>query len=1123
MKVDSLTKNQKIAIAHNDGDLIVSASAGSGKTMVMINRIIRLVKEKKATVKQILAMTFTESAAAEMKEKLVQALTEEYSQTGDKSLLKEIGNVAVADISTVHSFCSRLIRNYFFISGVSPDYSVADDKSALEYKSEAVNAVIKDMYERKDAEELKVASRYSRKRSDKSLKKFIISVYSFFSEEAYPEKAMEDSLFYYTLDGYKKALLDHKELVDNMVLKVKKNAEEMLFDAEENGYSDSTINFANAIIERCENIISAPDVYALKAFAEKIPLSSIKNASPLEKALRESLQEYRERLIKTCENLQKNLTDDKTERANLPALYKHAEAFIRLVKDFKTKYDKIKREENQLDFSDLQHYAIKTLLDPVVRKEVQEKYKYVLIDEYQDTNATQEEIINLVSNNNLFMVGDEKQSIYGFRGCRPEFFHEKFKKLNLVNRAVSLNENFRSAKAITEATNEVFDYCMTLDGYGLDYKNTARLNQGGVYPPQMSGRFCIHHYPKDNKREKETPRVYNILDELSNVEDDNTISLLTNIIREEIGQKYYDFKAKEEKIISYKDIAVLSRKKTEKYLLPIIKGVKARGIPVTSGAEENIIDYPEIKYLIGALQLIDCMQNDVALATVMKSPVGNFSNEDLARISFFYKDMKGKTEGFYNSVIYYKDFGEGNLKQKVIDFLNYFEKLRFVADFLSAKEVLFRVIEENDIEANLLATNAGESKVQRVKRLLSFAGEGKTELTVKSFIRKLEDTDKIELTTSGENEDAVKFITVHSSKGLEYPVVILCDGDEPFNIQDVRQEIFLERKYGFICKYYDDEERISYSNYLRELVKLKFADNRNKEEMRLFYVAMTRAKYSLHIIYSGKAERDKRFVCASKTIDYVPPYMAETDVFEEDLTLENSKRERTKVIIGQMNKTETERIKKNLEYVYPFLLDTVVPIKTSVTKANETEEPFAVVNIFDETEEIENFKKESRELAIKKGNIAHKFMEHYDFNGDIDFNSQAENVVKNQILKREDLALIDLDKLKKAVSLDVLKGLKGKTLYREKDFILSIPANLVLETKSTESVLVQGIIDLLIIDNNDAYIVDYKYSKSSKEHLVERYKKQLNLYAFAVEKILGKKVKGKTLINLYSGEMVEID
>ncbi len=1122
MRISDMTAEQQKAVNYSDGSLIVSASAGSGKTLVMITRIIRLIKEKKASVKEILAMTFTESAAAEMKEKLSSSLTEAYAETGDKYIAEQISEVSASDISTVHSFCSKLIRNYFFEADVSPDYAIADEKQAFTLKQTAVDTAIKQMYEQGDIELIRFAGRYAKKRSDRFLKEKIIKAFDFFREEAYPDEAMEKCLFKYTEKGYEETLKEYKQLIDKSILLIKESLLEIKIEAEKYSCTLPTVLLIENLISRCDEILSKGDVYALNDCLEAISLPLNRKIEIEEKLLRERLKGFRQKIFAILDRTLKNFTSDEKEREKLCFLYSHAKCFIKLIRSFGDIYNELKKEENVLDFSDLQHYAIKVLLNKDVRKEVRSRFKYVLIDEYQDTNATQEEIINLLASDNLFMVGDEKQSIYGFRGCRPEFFHNKFLQFEKEGRAVSLNSNFRSAKEVIDGVNKVFSYCMTDSVYGLNYKDKACLLEGGVYPQNKKGSFSVHRYIEEKtEKKKESPRIYDVLEELSQKDEGTTAQMITKIINSELGKTYYDFKEKKDKIIGFKDIAVLSRRKKEDYLMPIIRGLRLRGIPVTGAISENICDYAEIRQLISALELIVCMKNDIALATVMKSPVGGFLDEDLLKISLFYKDNNnGKREDFYTSLIFFSQNGEGELKDKICKFFGYFDKLRFVSDFISAHDILVRIIEENNIEAYHLATRGGANKIKRIHRLLSFAGVGDKKLSAQEFIKKIKETDKLELTCSSEDEDSVKIMTVHASKGLEYPVVIVCDAESHFNAQDDREEIYLDRNYGFVTKFYNDQNRTCESTLLRGLVKERFQENRLKEEMRLFYVAMTRAKYSLHLLYSGDISRDERFLSANSFVGFLPPNLEESTYTFNDLVFENAVKEPIKVIIGEENKTETQRLNKNFAYLYPFIEDTLLPLKTNVTKATAKEEYHKVIRLFDEEEEKNRV---SRELAIEKGNTAHKIMEFLDFESSVGVEDQVNGFIRDEILSKEEVDKISINSLERVINSPIFDKIKSKNLFREKGFLAFIPASKVIGASSDTPVLVQGIIDLLAIDGNDAYIFDYKYSKSQANDLKIRYQKQLELYSYAVEKVLKIKVKSKTLINLLSGEIVEID
>lgn len=1112
-------KEQIDVIGHEDGNLLVSASAGSGKTYVMIERLIRLISQRKADVSQILAVTFTESAASDMKEKLKSALIKEVVKTGDEYLLEEYKKVATADISTLHSFCSRLIRLYFYMVGVSHDFTVADEVVAQKLRIEAINKTFRFFYKENDLTFKKIALRHSSKRSDKKFKEQILDLYSFFSTEAHPEILKEMFLEMYSKEGYERFLSEFICLFKEELLSVKDKLDDVTITAQ-------TLN-KEKLFQLCKDIqsdyalyLSANTIDELRRLKTYVrPIGTEKKLEGLSLQVKEEVVSYRNRLSDAAQKFLSCLYDDDTMENNRLVLLEHAQCLVKIIDKFTEFYAELKKEENVLDFDDLQHYALQTLSNEAVRKAVREKYKYIFVDEYQDVNGVQEELINVISTNNVFMVGDVKQSIYGFRGCRPDFFLKKYEKMSKVKgQTALLNYSFRSSQKVIEMVNDVFNFCMDEKNFGLDYKKTSQLTPGGIYPDDKLGRAELHFLQKKGKGNKvvETPRLYNVLDEIKETESEcaSISSLITKIINDELGKTFYDPKAEKERFVTYKDIAILTRKRENAYVMDLINGLKKHNIPVTSSAKEDIRDYPEIQVMINVLKLIDCMVANIPLATVLKSPIGGFSDEDFVDICAFYiKDSKKRLLDFYDAYEYYLENGNGPLREKLSAFDSYFNEIRELSDFTSIKDVLSKIVNDKNFEAHLFASIDGENKVRRLRAFMDFCAS--KDYTVKELLSIILDNEDGVNFLSTEESDAVRVMTTHASKGLEFPVVIVCGLEKKFGVNHESDEFLTDNNDGVAFRLYGDD-RVVKSNIWRVVFQKRQRKSLVMEEMRILYVALTRASYSLHMTIEGdKDPRKTSFDGALCFADCIPLSTKATLTNAEDLFFEELKRGTRKVIIGNTDEKTLDRLKDNFNYEYPYLADTTLPLKSSVTALLLGDEERAPLVIFDDTKDFSVTDKE-------RGVIAHKFMELADFNA-LNKDLEPERMVDNNLISKQDLDKIDVDKLVQVLKSDTFTLPNSAKAYREKSFIIDIPAKEVLDVKTESNILLQGVIDLLIVDGNTAKIVDYKYSKLSAERLKEKYALQLNLYAKAVEKVLGVKVSDKIIVSLLSGQIVKID
>ncbi|MBQ0099686.1 MAG: UvrD-helicase domain-containing protein, partial [Firmicutes bacterium] len=708
-----------------------------------------------------------------------------------------------------------------------------------------------------------------------------------------------------------------------------------------------------------------------------------------------------------------------------------------LTRKFKDEFTRLKLEDNYLDFNDIEHYAIKIIEDENILKSLQEKYKYIFIDEYQDVNATQEYIITRLSKNNLFMVGDEKQSIYGFRGCVPEFFQDKFVKMqNEGEKTVLLNTNFRSAKAVIDGVNQVFSYCMTEDRYGLNYKEKAKLILCDNFNEHY-GRARLDLFVQEKPEKiQETPRIYNIREEAlkeTKDEDDITVSMLYSIIKEELTKEFYDANAKVVRKVQPKDIAILCRAKSGNEISSLIKGLTMRGLNITSTSEEDICDYPEVISCINFLRLVDCFYQSVPLVSVLKSNIVGLDENDLCLIVEFFKDNVSENEKinrknftFVDAFFYYLEHAETELKDRLNDFFNYIQKIHLVSYYKTAGEILEEVINDFSILSYYYAEKDGEIKVKRIERLISFCNEN-----VKSIqsLLKIVDDGKNKITIAkGGNEDAIKFITMHSSKGLEFPVVIACKLNKKFNEQDKKNGLIFDRNFGLASKVFDNENRVSKDGLLRKVFKIRYDEKIEKEEMRLFYVALTRATYSLHMqAIVKKDNREIEYKGTNGLFGFIPSTFETKNYTLEELNNTEKIKSNGEVILSQTTEEGIKKVKDNLEFKYKYLEDTCLPLKSNVTEANKSNvESIDCAYLFNDSE-LEKNKKE-------QGIIAHKIMQYYDFS-DSDFIRQISLMKGNNIITEEELKEISLDKIEKVICSPLFSSFKWKKVYREKPFI----------------------------------------------------------------------------------------
>ncbi len=1121
-KTVSLKPEQQSAIMHDDGNLLVSASAGSGKTFVMIERLIRLVQEGKAKLDQILAVTFTEAAALDMKEKLKKALRKSISK-GDTNLASVVTEVETADISTIHAFCGRLIRKYFFVVGVSPDFVIADENQANLIKQESLNKTFRDYYKRGDKKFLELVDKFSNNRLDQGFRDLILSTFDFFSAEANPRESAFATLVNYQEDNFSFLVEKYKGYFNERLGLIKEQVEYVFDGLNRLGY-EVGVAFCRGLIEDIEKIqgMNAYEVAQNADLSRRLTFE--RNLCEDGKRLKDTLIEARKRIKKIIEEYSKHLTTEENDRRILTEAREDTQKICEVLGEFSTNYLNEKTEENLLDFSDLEHFALKVLQDKEVCDGVKEKYKYVFIDEYQDVNGVQEEIISKITSDNLFMVGDVKQSIYGFRGCRADFFANKLQSMpQQGQKTLQLNYNFRSANLILKRVNDIFTYTMTEQKFGIDYTKSL-LVSGGIYPPEAIGRAEIHLIPKTKKQREEVrrDRIYDILEQLkedNEEEAEKIASLVASIINQEINKTYYDTKSKEYKRITFGDIAILTRNKDNAYVAGIVNGLIKHGVPVVSEISQDICQSPEIQTLINLLKLVDCFNGDIPLASVLKSAIGKFSEEDLAEIVLFYTqnfkptEQKPRLGSFYDAYVYYLENATTNLKARLKDFNDYVNELRFLADFIGAKGVLEKVVLDTDYVAENLADRGGSLRAKRIRKFIKESEVSNKRLTIQEFLSLIENNKKAFDLAEVAEEDTVKILTMHASKGLEFPVVIVCGLERNIHQENSKNPCYYDREYGFAIKSFDTKTRTSGETLLRGIIKEKQRVDGLKEELRLLYVALTRPTYSLHMtLQCDDFSNPGVFIDAKNFKDCIPPNLPKTLHEEDEFNFIRREKEVKSVIFGSPDSEIKDRIKSNFEYVYPYSEDVQTPLKTAVTKELAQLDQDNLIHYL--------FQEDSTD--VERGIIAHKLLENIDFSRQVIVKNQAESLVKRGVLTEQEVGKINLERIQKAFDSGAFDGLDGRTLYREKPFICAVDAKFLRPTSSNEKIVIQGIIDLLAVNEKDAIIIDYKYSSLVPESLKLKYQKQLEIYAKAFTETTKIPVSKKILVNVYSGDVVEI-
>ncbi len=1108
-KTENLTEMQLKAVRHLHGNALVSASAGSGKTRVVIDRIIRLITEEGVKVNEILAVTFTKLAAEEMKDKLKTALTKKYLETKDRQYKEQLELVSSSDICTIDSFCSKLIKKYFYILGIDANLQVLEESKQKRLVETAMNEVFERLYDEGDENFKKIIPMFDNYRGDNGLKEAVKSVYKHLDSEGSFENLLRKSEDLYA-NAYKYLTSEYKEQIVEIATEYKQEFLEL-----KNAFSEDLARkeYCSRLVSLLDNLLNAEDYfdyfYEYNKLNLNLPLGKSKQGE-----LQQALKDLADAFKKKIAPIVKVFAIDKTkESENLNSSLEIAKILINLASEYSKEYQKLKEEENAVDFSDIERYASILLKNQEILSEVKNLYSYIFVDEYQDVNDIQEEIITLLSNDNAFFVGDSKQSIYAFRGCNPEFFNKKFKSYNEgLGTPISLDYNFRSAPKVVDGVNEIFSAVMTENYGGTNYKDNSMI-YGGLYG-DYQGVCQIHLIKKPEKKEKQLVKrgVYSVVNaneflETEDVKDE--VKFIINLIGERLGKPYYDLKSKEYKTIGLGDICILLRSMGSKNKLSeeLVHTLVSMGIPVSSSVKKSISDYPEIKVLLNLVSLLVCAERDIPLASVMLS-MGNFSEDELSLVAL--AGWKAYTKSFSQSVeIACKKDDE--LGKKCREFLSWLDKKRLIAEFLPAQDVLNSIIKETGYLAKVTSSPFGHARVKRIERFLAETIVSGKKMRVVEFEGHINEVLKDLSISESFGEDTVKVMTMHASKGLEFPVVIVAGVSKQFNYQDLYGSVLYEKNSGLAVRSYNDENMTFSENVARSVIVARSKKSTAVEELRLFYVAITRAKCELYLTMTLDS-LNSEFLPAqvNKMSDFIT--LGNTPVFyhDEEFELNFPDKNGTVVAGREIEQKLTQKIVDNLSYEYPYKNEITLPVKSSVSDVNKNEDEY-----FSRTDKF-------GESSSEKGTAYHRLFElidFYSFEGD----SDIEKFISEGLMTKEQASFIDVSKVRAILKLPIFEEIKSHKLLKEQKFCHLVSASELFGGNEQRKILIQGICDLIAISEDKCYLIDYKISTIEKdEDIIKAYKTQMKLYKNAIESVMKKKVEKVYVINVLQEKVIEV-
>lgn len=914
------TDEQLSAIKTRNCNLLVAAAAGSGKTAVLVERIIRIItnKDNPVDIDKLLVVTFTNAAAAEMRERIAAAISKALDkEPTSKNLQKQLTLLNRANITTMHSFCLDVIKNNFHKIDLDPSFRIGDQTEGILIKDEVIETLFEEKYDQEDTEFTSLVEAFSTYKNDDNLKELIINMYNFIMSGPWPENWLKENAEAFNIETMEKLNNSKWVLVLKNSIKVEiEGYIKMLEKAIEiinltYGLEPYLETFSNELysIKNAYNSIDCglDDIYSSLCSISFGRLKSIKKDKVSDENAQNTVKSIRDDIKKKISELINNTFSVTPEEMliNIKGAYPTIKKLTEIVLEFGEKFSQKKKEKNILDFNDLEHLCLKILSDKdengnIIPSKTAIEFKNlfdeVLVDEYQDSNNVQETIIELVSRRkdefpNVFMVGDVKQSIYRFRQAKPELFMEKYINYTLEesnNRKIQLYKNFRSRKEVIDGVNYIFKEIMSETVGELEYTDEEALNLGASYENSEDENVILGGPIEVNIIEKSIEESDLNKEKLDEEDFENEeiegVNLEGKIVAKRIKElmtttgnnvfKVLDKETGEYRPIKYKDIVILLRA-TKNWSESLLDELGQEGIPAYADTGSGYFESIEIRTIMSLLRVIDNPMQDVPVIAVLKSPIMGFSAEDLSIIR-----LKNKEKYFYENIA---DIAEGNIcdiSEELITrckgFLEKLEIWRNKAIYMPIDEFIWYLYMDTAYYGYVGAMPNGVLRQANLKILFQRAKQFeqtsfKGLFNFINFINKLTKSsgDMGSAKILGENEDVVRIMSIHKSKGLEFPVVFLCGTGKQFNLMDLNKNILYHDELGFGPDFVDLEKRVSIGTIAKEAIKKKMKLETLSEEVRILYVACTRAKEKL--IITGTVNNIQKSIekwVSSASLDY---------------------------------------------------------------------------------------------------------------------------------------------------------------------------------------------------------------------------------------------------------------
>ena len=1224
------TKEQEQAIYEKNTNILVAAAAGSGKTAVLVERIINKIINENIDIDKLLVVTFTNAAASEMRERVLNAIYEKLENDSEnQNLQRQITLLNKASICTIDSFCLDVVRNHFYeLDNVSPNFRIGDTTEIELLKQEIIEEIFEKKYEEEDKDFNTLINTYTSYRDDTPLKEIILKIYNYIQSNPFPEKWLNEKIEMFNLEEKNEEHSDfsntvwgeellkevEEELIDDITA-LQDIEESLSFDPELNKFWQTIRSDIDMLQTLKNNLDNWDKAYEISKNINFVIWPRKKIESSIKEEAKIIRDDVKKKLNKVINKIL--ICDSDEAKQDIQDMYNVLDKLKYVILEFQEEFSKRKRERNIVDFNDIEHFALKILLketekgkiEPTdVAKKYKEKYIEIAIDEYQDSNLVQEYILNAVSKgDNIFMVGDVKQSIYKFRQAMPELFLDKYKNYKKIedkkqedNLKIKLFKNFRSRENVLKFTNLIFQDIMSNLLGDIEYNQEEYLNLGAQYPEEkqnLNTEINIIDL-KENEEGQSNVSTEDLNENVENEEQQERIEdielearFVANKIKEIVQNKYQIWDAKKDKYrdIKYKDIVVLLRSTSN--IAPIFEQEIIRlDMPVFSDSSQEYLDSIEIQTIMSLLKIIDNPMQDIPLVTVLRSNIGKFTDDELVEIR-----LSDKYENYYTCMKKAKLDVNPKLKDKIQRFFESIEEWRKEQEYLSLDELIWKIYIDTGYYNYVGLMPNGTLRQANLKMLFQRAKQYESS-NFKGLYNFINFIEKLRLSSGdlgaakliGENDDVIRIMSIHKSKGLEFPVVFLSSTGKQFNLMDLNQNILLHQEMGIGVKYINYERQVQYDTLTKTAMRNKILVETLSEEMRILYVALTRAKEKLFITglskdYEKEAENIEKQICRyPKYLDKINPilvkkykryldwimlvynYEKETEKSFVDFNIykkkelldsfEDIKKEEidAKEFLEKqdVDNDKIKKIEEILNWSYDYELSTTIPTKTSVTKIkqmqNEENIETTLDNYLIDVEKDEENKEKVQENSLpkpqflrkedddkltsaQKGTLVHLCLQKLNEKQEYtlqEIKDLINELELKQIITNKEARSISVYKILAFTKSTIWKELrKAKTVEKEKPFYINTPAKEIYNQEIEEDILVQGIIDLYYINENEELVlVDYKtdyVEKGKEEELLNKYRKQLDLYKRALESALNRKVDKVYIYSVYLEKEIE--